>query len=77
MVLLWQKLLKTNKKGTIEKFLNSRLVLDHICQTARTVGHTESDFPFLPYSCSRALHALSVCVQIRLYDYFGSAKCLA
>lgn len=46
--LLWQMLLKTNKKGTVDKFLNSRLVLDHICQTANTVGPTVSDFPFLP-----------------------------
>lgn len=56
--LLWQKLLKTNKKGTIDKFINSRLVLDHICQTASTVGHTATFSSFLipaPRPCTHSL----------------------
>lgn len=70
-------LLKTNENSTIDKFLNSRLVLDHICQTANTVGPTVSDFPFLPYSCGKALQTLYVRSRIQLCDYFGSAKYLA
>lgn len=73
----WQRLLKTNKKGTVDKLLNSRLALDLICLTARIVGHTISNFPFLSYSCYKVLHTAYICLQIQTNDYFGSAKYLA
>lgn len=58
--LLWQMLLKTNKKGTIDKLLHSRLVLDHICQTANT--WSQSKWLSLPSLFLRQGPADTLCV---------------
>jgi len=60
----WQKLLKTNKKGTIDNFFNSRLVLDCICMTVCTVGHTVSNFLFFLIPATRSC---TPCIYVYIY----------
>lgn len=60
----WQKLLKTNKKGTIDKFFSSRLVLDCICMTVCTVGHTVSNFLFFLIPATRSC---TPCIYVYIY----------